>query len=353
MTNYVIESVRDSAEEIKRLIPKTLCYRTIPELMSKCFESKDDEVAAKYLVKTIVDNISGEDALRVFMNLQNIQAATEDVSITVDFDKIELLENTILNSNAVPNISILDSYKGGLTVTYNTGNNLYAITKQPHTENSKYIIFGLDVCKVDTSRNTKTFQNNGLIMINRNTGRFYFSCADTPDCTLVINGQRIPVVKMSDDTLQNCFVGSRNLLDYYRSNPLMDTRYVMIGNRLLAIATWQECLLCYLELKDHMPEYRISVSASNNNTSTRKVSKPVQHDATAVLSINNHFVDLTTPIVRRCSGKKAWQGGHHASPCQHTVREHIRHYKNGKTTIVKSFIRGKNTNTLELKTFGI
>lgn len=352
MTNYVIENIRDTAEEIGKMIPKTLQSYSIPELISMCWQnSDDDDDDAKCFNKVLVDNISADNRVQAFLNLECIKLSAEDVHITVDFDKVELLEKTILDNNIQPNLSMLDSYKCGVVVTYNVGKDLYAITKHAHKDTDKYIMFGLDICK--TKGNTKVFKNNGLVMLNRKSGKFYFSCADEADCTILLNGQRIPVIKVGEDTVQNCFIGSRSLMDYYRSNPLMDTRYVMIGNRLLALATLQECLLCYLELRDNIPEYKTTTTPSKNTSTEHKVSKPAPPDRTNALGIHNHFIDLSMPIVHRCNGRKPWQGGHHASPCQHTVREHLRHYKNGKVVVVKSFIRGKVKNTLELETYGI
>lgn len=351
MTNYVIENIRDTAEEIGKMIPKTLQSYSIPELISMCWKNNDDEDAAKCFRRVLVDSISADNVVQAFLYLECVKLSAEDVHITVDFDKIELLEKTILDNNIQPNLSMLDSYKCGVVVTYNVGKDLYAITKHAHKEIDKYIMFGLDICK--TKGNTKVFKNNGLVMLNRKSGKFYFSCADTPDCTILLKGQRIPVIKVGEDTVQNCFISSRTLLDYYRSNPLMDTRYVMIGNRLLALATLQECLLCYLELRDNISEYRTITTAPKSPSCKRKISKPTPPDHTNALGIHNHFIDLSMPIVRRCTGKKPWQGGHHASPCQHTVREHLRHYKNGKVVIVRSFTRGKDKNTLELETYGI
>lgn len=37
------------------------------------------------------------------------------------------------------------------------------------------------------------------------------------------------------------------------------------------------------------------------------------------------------------------QGGHHRTPCEHTVRSHLRHYSNGKVVEVKSYTRGTGT----------
>ena len=48
--------------------------------------------------------------------------------------------------------------------------------------------------------------------------------------------------------------------------------------------------------------------------------------------------------VRYINGKPSEaQGGHHRTPCEHTVRSHLRHYSNGKVVEVKSYTRGTGT----------
>ena len=46
------------------------------------------------------------------------------------------------------------------------------------------------------------------------------------------------------------------------------------------------------------------------------------------------LADYGIHIVRE---RKEWQGGHHASPIPHTVREHKRYYKNGKVVTIKAY----------------
>lgn len=90
-----------------------------------------------------------------------------------------------------------------------------------------------------------------------------------------------------------------------------------------------------------------SVKLVRTEQGARKKSKEINSDASGLKvsehngeSIHSSYKNLSDIMVKKVYEKKPWQGGHHASPCKHTVSGHVRHYKSGKEVWVDSFSRG-------------
>lgn len=90
-----------------------------------------------------------------------------------------------------------------------------------------------------------------------------------------------------------------------------------------------------------------SVKLVRTEQGARKRSKEINADASGLQvsersceSIHSSYRNLSDIMVKKVHEKKPWQGGHHASPCKHTVSGHLRHYKNGKEVWINSFSRG-------------
>ena len=125
------------------------------------------------------------------------------------------------------------------------------------------------------------------------------------------------------------------------------SRYDMIGSRLSAVLVVQEIYKLYKQLKDNVQtvEYKINNKEVKENVNRTHTANTYIED-----DVVNRLVDLTAVKTKYVGRKYKALGGHHASPIEHTVSGHYRHYKNGKVIFVGSFKRGKKKEYFEVTT---
>ena len=101
-------------------------------------------------------------------------------------------------------------------------------------------------------------------------------------------------------------------------------------NTLTGVLIAQGALNKYLEVMTCTKKYK-RVSTVEKHVESKKQSYKMS------VCENDSYVPLSSYAVKIVRERKEWQGGHHASPRPHDVREHTRTYKSGKTITVKAF----------------
>lgn len=121
--------------------------------------------------------------------------------------------------------------------------------------------------------------------------------------------------------------------------------------------------LCMLEKA--IREYKKaldSVKRVRTITGAKKKAKAVASDSSGVKvanvdvhTVHSSYKSLEDMMVHKVYEKKPWQGGHHASPIEHEVSGHERHYKNGKVVWIDGYRRGgkKDKPAVDIKAVSI
>ena len=193
--------------------------------------------------------------------------------------------------------------------------------------NPNYYFFTCDT--YDMSK--KQFDHLSVIILKPGSDYMWIRHADEElekvydTSTLVVEGDKLKLCKLSIDDL----IKGANYVDINKK--LNDTVSAMMVCHILS------ALKRYSEVSSRERTV-IKVESKENTNKKPRVSKASKH--TKDICILDQ--DLVIPMssingVKRVYEKKAYQGGHHASPIPHDVTGHWRNYKSGKSVWIEGY----------------
>ena len=338
---YVTLNIKDCINNIKNLIPKTLNGTSVHSYVSDAPLS--DKGLALYIMRTVKDNLSGDERLELFYNISALQSILQSTNICTNIDQIRQIEAQAATEGIEFDMDVLNEIaQQGVTINFTDNNKMYCISV--FKNNSKYLAVGLDLC-YKNGPSKVVFMHNDIILWNKFNNNMYI-CDPMGDHRVTVENEPLNCFKFKKDVIQEKISAYHAYtLVYGESNE--PSRYDMIGSRLSAVLVVQEVYKLYKQLKDNVKtvEYKV-----NNKEVKENVYKT--HTANTYLEddVVNRLVDLTAVKTKYVGRKYKALGGHHASPIEHTVSGHYRHYKNGKVIFVGSFKRGKKKEYFEVTT---
>lgn len=337
---YTTLNVQDCINNISELIPKTLKDMSVHTYVSEA--PIDDERLAVYIKRTVKDKLSDAELMDVYYNVNILKLAEKSIHITTNVEQIRQIETQAATNGIDFDIDTLDEIaQKGVSINFTDNGKMYCISMLH--DHPKYYIIGLDLC-YKTGPKKVVFLQNEIVLINKKTNSMYV-CDKMGD-------YKIKLV----DTTFNCFKFKKEvlkyvMLDYYdytltNNDTASISRYDRIGSRLSAIFVIQELYKVYKQLRDNpqVIEYKVN---SNEVKESHSVHQSHEYQDDTVV---NRFVDLTAVKTKYVGRKYKALGGHHASPIEHNVSGHYRHYKNGKVIFIEGFKRGKKKDYFEVTT---
>lgn len=221
--------------------------------------------------------------------------------------------------------------------------------------NSRFLTFGFDEwstskCLPEQVRTDGLgFCNYGNLFFNVKTGTTFLQHVEDNLNTYELkltNGQSTMCERIS----RSEFLQRIKDADYYFkhgvSYPAIDT--ASTTNFYLQISRMN---MLEKAIKEYQRAVK-SVERVRTEQGARKRSKEIGADASGLQvakvsdeKVHSSYKNLSDIMVHKVYEKKPWQGGHHASPCKHTVSGHTRHYKNGKNVWIEPFSRGGKNQT--------
>lgn len=337
---YTTLNVQDCINNISELIPKTLKNMSVHTYVSEA--PIDDERLAVYIKRTVKDKLSDAELMDVYYNVNILKLAEKSIHIITNVEQIRQIETQAAMKGIDFDIDTLDEIaQKGVSINFTDNGKMYCISMLH--DHPKYYVIGLDLC-YKTGPKKVVFLQNEIVLINKKTNSMYV-CDKMGD-------YKIKLV----DTTFNCFKFKKEvlqyvMLDYYNytltnNDTSSLSRYDRIGSRLSVIFVIQELYKVYKQLRDNpqVIEYKVNSSEVKESHSVHQ-SHEYQDD-----TVVNRFVDLTAVKTKYVGRKYKALGGHHASPIEHNVSGHYRHYKNGKVIFIEGFKRGKKKDYFEVKT---
>ena len=337
---YTTLNVQDCINNISELIPKTLKDMSVHTYVSEA--PMDEERLAMYIKRTVKDKLSDAELMDVYYNVNILKLAEKSIHITTNVEQIRQIETQAATNGIDFDIDTLDEIaQKGVSINFTDNGKMYCISMLH--DHPKYYIIGLDLC-YKTGPKKVVFLQNEIVLINKKTNSMYV-CDKMGD-------YKIKLV----DTTFNCFKFKKEvlkyvMLDYYdytltNNDTASISRYDRIGSRLSAIFVIQELYKVYKQLRDNpqVIEYKVN---SNEVKESHSVHQSHEYQDDTVV---NRFVDLTAVKTKYVGRKYKALGGHHASPIEHNVSGHYRHYKNGKVIFIEGFKRGKKKDYFEVTT---
>lgn len=338
---YTTLNIQDCINNIKNFIPKTLKGISVHSYVS---DAPDDaEALALYIKKTVKDKLSDTDLMELYYNMNILKLSVRSINICTNVNQIRQIEVQAATEGIEFDIDVLNEIvQQGVSINFTDKDKMYCISML--NNNPKYYIIGLDLCFRKGSKKV-IFMQNEIILMNKKTNTMYV-CDPMGDYNIKLENTVFTCFKFKKEFLQ------ANMLEYYAYTLLHDntdsiSRYDRIGSRISAILVVQELYKLYKQLKSEpkIVEYKINDSEVKE-TENKTHKEQTYFDDTVV----NRFVDLTAVKTKYVGRKYKALGGHHASPIEHTVSGHYRHYKNGKVVFIESFTRGKKKDFFEVTT---
>lgn len=337
---YTTLNVQDCINNISELIPKTLKNMSVHTYVSEA--PIDDERLAVYIKRTVKDKLSDAELMDVYYNVNILKLAEKSIHIITNVEQIRQIETQAAMKGIDFDIDTLDEIaQKGVSINFTDNGKMYCISMLH--DHPKYYVIGLDLC-YKTGPKKVVFLQNEIVLINKKTNSMYV-CDKMGD-------YKIKLV----DTTFNCFKFKKEvlqyvMLDYYNytltnNDTSSLSRYDHIGSRLSAIFVVQELYKVYKQLRDNpqVIEYKVN---SNEVKESHSIHQSHEYQGDTVV---NRFVDLTAVKTKYVGRKYKALGGHHASPIEHNVSGHYRHYKNGKVIFIEGFKRGKKKDYFEVTT---
>lgn len=337
---YTTLNVQDCISNISELIPKTLKDMSVHTYVSEA--PIDEESLAKYIKRTVKDKLSDAELMDVYYNVNILKLAEKSTHIVTNVEQIRQIETQAATKGIDFDIDTLDEIaQKGVSINFTDNGKMYCISMLH--DRPKYYIIGLDLC-YKTGPKKVVFLQNEIVLINKKTNSMYV-CDKMGDYKIKL-----------EDTTFNCFKFKKEvlqyvMLDYYNytltnNDTTSLSRYDRIGSRLSAIFVIQELYKVYKQLRynPQVIEYKVN---SNEVKESHSVHQSHEYQDDTVV---NRFVDLTAVKTKYVGRKYKALGGHHASPIEHNVSGHYRHYKNGKVIFIESFKRGKKKDYFEVTT---
>ena len=337
---YTTLNVQDCISNISELIPKTLKDMSVHTYVSEA--PIDEESLATYIRRTVKDKLSDAELMDVYYNVNILKLAEKSTHIITNVEQIRQIETQAATKGIDFDIDTLNEIaQKGVSINFTDNGKMYCISML--RDHPKYYIIGLDLC-YKTGPKKVVFLQNEIVLINKKTNSMYV-CDKIGDYKIKL-----------EDTTFNCFKFKKEvlqyvMLDYYNyslveNDTASPSRYDRIGSRLSAIFVIQELYKVYKQLLDNpqVIEYKVN---SNEVKESHSVHQSHEYQDDTVV---NRFVDLTAVKTKYVGRKYKALGGHHASPVEHNVSGHYRHYKNGKVIFIESFKRGKKKDYFEVTT---
>ena len=338
---YTTLNVQDCISNISELIPKTLKGMSVHTYVSEA--PMDEERLATYIKRTVKDKLSDAELMDVYYNVNILKLAEKSTHIVTNVEQIRQIETQAATSGIDFDIDVLNEIvQQGVSINFTDKDKMYCISML--NNNPKYYIIGLDLCFKKGSKKV-IFMQNEIILMNKKTNTMYV-CDPMGDYNIKLEDTVFTCFKFKKEFLQ------ANMLEYYAYTLMHDntdsiSRYDRIGSRISAILVVQELYKLYKQLKSDtkIVEYKI------NDSEVREMENKTHKEHTYFDdTVVNRFVDLTAVKTKYVGRKYKALGGHHASPIEHTVSGHYRHYKNGKVVFIESFTRGKKKDFFEVTT---
>lgn len=337
---YTTLNVQDCISNISELIPKTLKDMSVHTYVSEA--PIDEESLVTYIRRTVKDKLSDAELMDVYYNVNILKLAEKSTHIVTNVEQIRQIETQAATNGIDFDIDTLNEIaQKGVSINFTDNGKMYCVSMLH--DRPKYYIIGLDLC-YKTGPKKVVFLQNEIVLINKKTNSMYV-CDKMGDYKIKL-----------EDTTFNCFKFKKEvlqcvMLDYYNYSLVANdttslSRYDRIGSRLSAIFVIQELYKVYKQLRDNpqVIEYKVN---SNEVKESHSVHQSHEYQDDTVV---NRFVDLTAVKTKYVGRKYKALGGHHASPIEHNVSGHYRHYKNGKVIFIESFKRGKKKDYFEVTT---